>query len=118
MFTFYKEKTFCKAVNDIMLPNKSLLVVAKSKVLKFCLFSQHHHRKPVGLFGLELPNATETDGFHLRLLDAVVDELLGDVAGTGNAQCAVTLGGSSGFVGSTCDVDGQMMLLGILGNLC
>ena len=90
MFTFYKEKTFCKAVNDIMLPNKSLLVVAKSKVLKFCLFPQHHHRKPVGLFGLKLPDATETYGLHLRLLDAIVDELLGNVTGTGNAQNAVT----------------------------
>ena len=90
MFTFYKEKTFCKAVNDIMLPIKSLLVVAKSKVLKFCLFPQHHHRKPVGLFGLKLPDATETYGLHLRLLDAIVDELLGNVTGTGNAQSAVT----------------------------
>jgi hypothetical protein len=54
------------------------------------LFPQHHHRKPVGLFWLKLPDAAETDGLHLRLLDAIVDELLGNVAGTGNAQSAVT----------------------------
>ena len=93
---------------------KSLLVVAKSKVLKF-LFPQYHHRKPVSLFGLKLPDATETDGLHLRLLYTIVDELLGNVAGTGNAQGAVALSSAGGFIGCSRDVDGQVMLLGILG---
>ena len=82
------------------------------------LFLQHHHRKPVGFLGCKLADATKTDGLHLRFLDTIVDELLGDVPGTGNAQCAVTFGSSGSFVGSTRDVDGQMMLLGILGDLC
>ena len=89
----------------------------KKCYVSICQFPQHHHREPVGLIGLELSDATETDGLHLRLLDAVVDELLGDVAGTGNAQCAVTLGGAGGFIGCSSDVDGQVMLLGILSNL-
>lgn len=83
-----------------------------------CLFPQHHHRKPIGFLGCKLVDATETDGLHLRFLDAIVDELLGDVTGTGNAQCAVTLGGAGGFVGSPRDVDGQVVFLGILGDLC
>ena len=82
------------------------------------LFLQHHHCKPVGFLGCKLADTAEADRLHLRFLDAIVDELLGDVAGTGNAQRAVTLGGAGSFVGSTRDVDGQVMLLGILGNLC
>ena len=82
------------------------------------LFPHHYHRKSVGFLECKLADATETDRLHLRFLDAIVDELLGDVAGTGNAQRAVTFSSSGSFVGIPRDVDGQMMLLGILGDLC
>ena len=61
-----------------------------SLMISLLLFPQYHHRKPVGFLSCKLADTTETDGLHLRFLDAIVDELLGNVTGTGNAQSAVT----------------------------
>ena len=100
---------------------RSLLFVTKIRSFQKSLnslFPHHYHRKSVGFLECKLADATETDRLHLRFLDAIVDELLGDVAGTGNAQRAVTFSSSGSFVGIPRDVDGQMMLLGILGDLC